>query len=101
MSEPKLTYHEVDDKMVIHYAQDVEPTLEMAKRARREDAERFGAKSELRRTMRIPNNIWLQVCAKLGIPFGECFQSEHQKRIMAELKSSEYAAFRTVNDVKI
>jgi hypothetical protein len=104
MSEPRLTYHEVDDNIILHYSQDVEKHLEAAKAARRNDAEyrtAFGKRAEFRHIMHVPNNIWLQVCAKLQIPFGECFDPAHQPRIAAELKSAEYKGFRVVNDVKI
>lgn len=104
MSDPKLTYHERDDKIVLHYAQDVQKHLEAAHAARRNDAEyrtAFGKRAEFRHIMHVPNNVWLQVCSKLQIAFGECFNPEHQPRIAAELKGPEYKNFRVVSDKKI
>jgi len=97
----QTTYHEQDDKVVIQTYQDVEPHLEYAAKCRRVDAESrgaFGRRGELRRTMTIPFNVMLGVAQKLGIPAGQIFDKEHQKRIMRELKSSEYKHFRTTID---
>ena len=105
MSDTRIQYHETDEQnIVLTYSQDVEKHLEVAHAARRDDAEHrtaFGKRREFRHVMHVPNNIWLQVCAKLGIPFGECFDSQHRDRIMAEIKGPEYKAFRVVSDKRI
>jgi hypothetical protein len=104
VSDQILTAQEQGRLLVVSYWQDVEPHLREAERARREDSEtrtRFGRRAELRRTMHVPNNVWLQVCEKLGIPFGRVLDKDVQERIMRELKGPEYKHFRTTVDVKI
>lgn len=100
----RQTYHEQDGKAMVNTYQDVEPHLEYAARCRREEWERrgqFGKRGEFRRTMVIPFNIMLSVAEKLGIPAGQIFDSDHQKRIGRELKSHAYKYFRTTNDKHI
>jgi hypothetical protein len=41
------------------------------------------------------------VADRLGIPHGQIFQSDHMKRIVAELKRPEFAGFRTTIDKRI
>lgn len=94
----RQTYREADGKMVITTHQDVEPHLKYAadmRRAERESIGRFGKTRTFHQKMSIPNNIMLQIAAKLGIAPGKIFDSEYQKRIGKELKSPEYAGFRT------
>lgn len=100
----KITAHEQGSSVILHYQQDIEPHLKAAKAARRNDAEYrtdFGKRAELRHTMHIPMNVWLQVCAKLQIPFGEALAPEHKGRIMGELKGADYRDLRVVNDKHI
>jgi hypothetical protein len=99
-----LKAHEQGDNLIVTYHADVEPILKSAHDQRRADAEdrtAFGVRREFRKTMSIPPVIMLQVCEKLGIPFGEVFNKEHQARIAAELKGPDYKAFRCVTDRKI
>lgn len=100
----KLTAKEEDGNLLVHYYQDVEPHMRYAADCRRADWEnrgQFGTRAEFRRTMTIPNNIMLEVAGKLGIPFGQIFEKDQQARIVRELKSREYLAFRTVTDKRI
>jgi hypothetical protein len=100
----RTTAKEEDGKLLVNTYQDVEPHLEYAAKCRRADAEErgaFGQRGEFRRTMTIPFNIMLGVGQKLGIPAGQIFDKEHQKRISRELKSSEYKNFRTTIDRNI
>lgn len=100
----KQTYHEQGDKVMVHTYQDVEPHLEYAAKCRREDWEKrgqFGKRAELRRTMCVPFNVMLGIAEKLGIPAGQIFDKEHQKRISRELKSSDYKLFRVTNDKRL
>lgn len=99
-----VTSKEEDGKLLVHTYQDVGPHLEYAAKCRRADAEErgaFGRRAEFRRTMTIPFNIMLGVAQKLGIPAGQIFDKEYQKRISRELKSGEYRNFRTTIDVNI
>lgn len=95
------TAREEDDKLLVNTYQDVEPHLEYAAQCRRADAEvrgAFGKRNELRRTMSVPFNVILGVAQRLGIPGGEIFQPEHNRRIVAELKKPEFKLFRTTID---
>jgi hypothetical protein len=97
----RLTAQEQDGKLLVNTYQDIEPHLEYAHKCRRVDAEdrgAFGRRGEFRRTMVIPFNIMLGVAQKLGIPAGQIFDSEYQKRITRELKSPEYRYLRTTID---
>lgn len=97
----RTTAKEEDGNILVHTYQDVEPHLEYAAKCRRADAEErgaFGKRAEFRRTMTIPMNIMMNIASKLGIPMGQIFDKEHQKRIARELKSSEYSLFRTSTD---
>lgn len=97
----KTTAKEEDGNLLVHTYQDVEPHLEYAAKCRRVDAEdrgAFGKRAEFRRTMSVPMNIMMNIASKLGIPMGQIFDKEHQKRITRELKSSEYAYFRVTTD---
>jgi hypothetical protein len=94
----RQTYREADGKMVVSTYQDVEPHLKYAadmRRAERESIGRFGRTGTFHQTMSPPNNVILKIAAKLGIPAGRIFDREHMRRIGKELKSPEYAAFRT------
>jgi hypothetical protein len=100
----RQTYKEEDGKALVNTYQDVEPHLEYAAKCRRADAEErgaFGRRGELRRTMSVPFNVLLGIAQKLGIPAGQIFDKEHQKRLAKELKSSEYRHFRTTIDKHI
>lgn len=98
------SYKEEDGNIYIQTYQDVEPAMEYAKACRREDAERrgrFGKHGDLHRTMSVPFNVILACAQRLGIPQGAVFDTEHMRRIVAELKSPEFAAFRTSCDKNI
>lgn len=100
----KLTAKEEDGNLLVHYYQDVEPHMRYAEACRRADWEnrgQFGKRAEFRRTMSVPVNVMYEVAAKLGIPFGQIFDKEQQARIVRELKSREYLAFRTTTDKRI
>ena len=104
MSDTKQTYHEEDDKVFIKTYQDVEPHLEYAAKCRRADREsrgEFGKRGDLHRTMSVPFNVILGIANRLGIEQGQIFQSDHMKRIVEELKRSEFAGFRTTIDKRI
>ena len=93
----RTTYHEQDDKVLIHTYQDVEPHLEYAKACRRVDAEdrgRFGKRGDLRRTMSIPMVIIQEICAKHGLNF---YEKEDAKKILSIAKR-DYPAFKTTID---
>lgn len=98
--ETAQSYHEEDDKIFVKTYQDVEPHLEYAadcRRADREERGRFGKKNDMHRTMSVPFNVILGVAQQLGIPQGSIFQSDHMKRIVAELKRPEFKLFRVVD----
>lgn len=100
----RQTAKEEDGNLLVQTYQDVAPHLEYAAKCRRADAEHrgaFGKRGELRRTMTLPMATILQVAQKLGIPAGQVFAAENSKRIMKELKSSEYKALRTTIDKNI
>ena len=100
----RQTYQEEEGKVLVNTYQDVEPHLEYAAKCRRADAEErgaFGRRGELRRTMSVPFNVVLGIAQKLGIPAGQVFDKEHQKRIWKELKSLGYRRFRTTIDKHI
>lgn len=98
------TAKEEDGNLLINTYQDVEPHLEYAAQCRRVDAEErgsFGKRNELRRTMSVPFNVLLAVAQRLGITQGDIFQTEHNRRIVAELKRPEFKLFRTTVDRNI
>lgn len=100
----RTTAKEEDGNLLVHTYQDVEPHLEYAAKCRRVDSEErgtFGKRGEFRRTMSIPMNIMMGIASKLGIPMGQIFEKDHQKRITRELKSGEYKLFRTTTDRSI
>lgn len=104
MSDTKQTYHEQDDRIFIRTYQDVEPHMEYAAKCRRVDAEdrgRFGKRPDMHRTMSVPFNVILACAQRLGIAQGAIFETEHMKRIVKELKSPEFAAFRVTIDKRI
>lgn len=93
-----------DGNTLINTYQDVEPHLDYAANMRRADAEErgsFGKRKDIHPTMSVPFNVIQAVAQQLGIPQGQIFDSEHSKRIYAELKRSEFAGFRTTIDVNI
>lgn len=97
----RMTAKEEDGQLLVNTYQDVEPHLEYAAKCRRADAESrgaFGRRGEFRRTMVIPFNVMLGVAQKLGIPAGQIFDTEYQKRISRELKSREFKHLRTTID---
>ncbi|MGC1477331.1 MAG: hypothetical protein WA804_15900 [Terriglobales bacterium] len=97
----RTTYHEEDDQVVVNSYQDVEPHLELCAAARREDAENrgaFGKRPEFHRIMAVPHNVIMEIAQRLGIPFGQIFDTENQRRIGRELKSQDYKRFRTTVD---
>ncbi len=98
------TYHEQDGNIVINVYQDVGPHLEYAAKCRRAEAETkgaFGKRGDLHRTMSVPFNVLQAIAQRLGIPPGKVMQNEYSKRIMKELKRSEFAGFRVTNDKRI
>lgn len=101
MSE-RISAHEQDDNLILNYYQDLEPTLQAAADDRRAEAEQSTQGSEWRLAMRVPTNIWMAVCARLGIDAGDVLgDPDLSKRVFAELKRPEFRAFRTVNDKRI
>jgi hypothetical protein len=101
----RATYKEdTDGNVQIGTYQDVEPHLDYAAKCRRIDAEdrgAFGNRGELRRTMAVPFNVILGIAQRLGIPPGQVFDKQYNKRIMKELKGPEFKAFRTTIDKRI
>lgn len=100
----RTTYHEQDGSIVVNTYQDVEPHLEYAARCRRAERDtrgHFGKRSDFHHTMSVPFNVFTVVAQRLGIPQGQALQPEYSKRIMKELKRSEFAGFRTTNDKRI
>jgi hypothetical protein len=95
----QIKAHEQDDDLVLHYYQDVEPVLDAAAAARREDRERtaFQKSSEFKRTMIVPFNVLLKIREDKGLDF---LNPEHSKAIAKLLKTSEYAGFRTTNKAR-
>lgn len=99
MSDVKITAHdEGESGLVLNYYQDVEPHLEAAALARREEREHSTIKHEFRRKMTIPMNILMQIAQETGLDF---LKPEDSKAIAKILKSSKYAKFRTVNDKRL
>ena len=98
----KTTYHEhADGSFSLNVYQDVEPHIEYAKACARADAEargKFGKRGDLRRILSIPMNVLLAVAQRLGIPAGQIFEVEYNRRIVAELKRAEFKVFRTTTD---
>lgn len=92
----QIKAHERDDDLVLQYYQDVEPVLDAAAAARREDRERtaFQKSSEFKRTMIIPFNILMKITQETGLDF---YQPEDAKVILKILKGPEYARFRTTD----
>lgn len=88
------------DGLLVNNYQDVEPIMDIAARERRIDRERtsFQKRAEFRRTMTVPLNILMKLRTEKGLDF---LNPEHSKAIAKILKSSEYKAFRTVNDKNI
>jgi len=104
MSDVKLTAKEQGNQIVVNYYQDVEPHLKAAHAERRADAETrgaFGKRGDMHKVMSVPTNVIYGIAARLGIPFSDIFQAEQSKRIYAELKKLDFAAFRTTTDVNI
>lgn len=104
MSDQIHTAREEGNLLIVDCWQDVEPYLKDAAAARRQDAEnrtRFGKRPEFRRTMTLPFNVIEGVAIKLGIPLGNVFGREEQRRIMRDLKSTEFKALRTTCDKRI
>lgn len=100
----RQTAREEGGNLVVNTYQDVEPHLEYAAKCRREEWERrgqFGKRGELRRTMVVPFNVMQAVAQQLGIPQGQLFDTENNRRIMAELKRPEFKLFRTTSDKRI
>ena len=100
----KQTAKEEDGNLLVQTYQDVGPHLEYAAKCRRVDAEdrgAFGKRGDIRRTMSVGMGVILEVAQKLGIPLGNIFDTEHSKRIWRELKTREYAGFRTTIDKNI
>lgn len=99
-----VTAKQEGNDLVLNTYQDVEPHLDYAakcRRAEREDRGTFGKRGEFRRTMVVPFNVMTAVAQQLGIPAGQIFDTEHNRRIMAELKRPEFKLFRTTNDKHI
>lgn len=100
----RQTVKEEDGQLLVQTYQDVEPHLEYAAKCRREEWERrgqFGKRGEFRRTMTIPTNVLYAVAQRLGIPQGKIFESDYNRRIMQELKRSEFKLFRVTNDKRL
>lgn len=100
-TETKQTaFDKGDDGLLVHTYQDVEPIMDICARERRVDRERtaFQKRAEFRRTMSVPLNILMKLRTEKGLDF---LNPEHSEAIAKILKSSEYAAFRTVNDKRI
>ena len=99
MSDYTVKAHEDGNNLVLQYYQDVEPVMEAAAAARREEREagKFDnkrMKSEFRRTMMVPFNVLMEITQKTGLDF---FNPGDAKEIMKILKRPEYAQFRTTN----
>lgn len=100
----RTTAKEEDGALLVNTYQDVEPHLEYAAKCRREEWERrgqFGKRGEFRRTMCLPFNIIQATAQRLGIPAGQIFDTENNRRIMKELKRPEFKYFRTTSDRRI
>jgi hypothetical protein len=97
----RTSYHVEDGNEIVASYQDVEPHLDYCHDMRRADAEgrgAFGARSEFHPSMSIPHNVALEIAQKLGIPFGQIFETENNRRICQELRKPEYKHFRTTID---
>lgn len=101
----RQTYHELDGgKIGVNTYQDVEPHLEYCAKMRRKDREQrgtFGKRPFFHQKMSLPFNMIEGIALKLGIPAGQMFMSDQQKRIMRELRKPEYKKFRTTVDKRI
>lgn len=76
----------VDNKLQVHYRQDVEPTLEYAKTLRNAGATDYGIKKDLWHYAQIPPVIILEMKFKHGV---DVFDKNHLKRVF-ELLNREY-----------
>lgn len=90
----KITAHEDDERVVLHYTEDVEPIMDACAALRREDST-LGTKGEFRRVMQVPMVIIQSICDRDKLDF---FNPDHAKLIMERLKAPEFKVFRTVND---
>lgn len=89
----RITYHEEDDKVILHYSQDVETVMKInhEQRAAEGAFERMG---EFKQTMRVPEVIMLEIKFKYGWDYQN---PDHWPYVKKILKGPEYAAFRTTN----
>ena len=100
----RVTAHEQDGQLIVNTYQDVEPHLEYAAKLRRAEWESrgsFGKRGDFRQTMSLPFNIIQAAAQRLGIPAGQIFEKDANRRIMRELKRPEFKYFRTTSDKRI
>ena len=83
-----------DGRLQIHYRQDVEPVLELAKIERDGGmADKAGKKQDIFLYARIPNTVQLEMKHKYGLDMNN---KNHLKRIF-ELINSDYPYCKTTN----
>jgi hypothetical protein len=94
----KVTAHESGTDTVLQYSADVEPIMDAAAAARREDRERgaFQKRSEFRRTMTVPVAVLMKIREERGLDF---MNPEHSKALSKILKA-EYPLFRTTDKAR-
>jgi hypothetical protein len=88
-----------DERVVLKYTQDVEPALNAAADARREDRERgaFQKSHEMKRTMIVPFAVLMKIERETGLDFMNKQDAPH---IMKILKGPDYARFRTTDKAR-
>lgn len=95
---------DAEGNVLVHTYQDVEPHLKYAAEKRKADwynRGQFGKRPDFHHTMSVPFNVMTAVAQRLGIQPGQIFDKENSRRIMAELKRTEFAGFRTTIDKRI
>jgi hypothetical protein len=89
----RITYHEEDEKMILHYSQDVESVIK-ANHERREAEGSCSRIGEFHMTMRVPEVVMLDIKIKYGWDY---MNPDHWPFVKKILKGREYTAFRTTN----
>lgn len=89
----RVTYHEEDDNVILHYEQDVSEVLKLnhEQRVAEGSCSRIG---EFHQTMRVPEVVLLDIRFRYGWDY---MNRDHWPFVKAILKGPEYAAFRTTN----
>ena len=95
----KIKATEEGQETVLRYTQDVEPVLNAAADARREDRERgaFQKTYDMKRTAIIPFVVLMEIERKYGLNYTN---SDDAKVISKILKGPDYAKFRTTDKLR-